>query len=41
MENEKRIYGTVADIDGNNIRQLFDGRAKIMADVGEGIRLSY
>lgn len=36
MENEKRIYGIVSDIDGNNIRQLFDERAKIMADVGGG-----
>ena len=36
MENEKRIYGTVSDIDGNNIRQLFDERAKTMADVGWG-----
>lgn len=30
MENEKRIYEKVADIDGNSIQHLFDERAKNM-----------
>ena len=29
MKNEKRIYGTVSDIDGKSVQKLFDERAKI------------